>query len=179
MTKAKNCHRILILLVAVILLAMQVQIASAKTNINRDGEYAIELNMTGGSGKASVQTPTLLTIKDGKYYAKIVWSSSNYDYMIVDGKKYLNEADDESNSTFTIPITKVDEEMTVIADTLAMGTPHEIEYKFTFFSDSVQDKSTLPQEGAKRVCMMAGAIIIVGAVCSHFTKRRRNRDFNG
>ena len=30
------------------------------------------------------------TVKDGKAYAKIQWSSSNYDYMIVDGQKLLN-----------------------------------------------------------------------------------------
>ena len=30
-----------------------------------------------------------------------------------------------------------DEEMPVIADTLAMGTPHEINYTLTFYSDSI------------------------------------------
>ena len=56
-----------------------------------DGEYAIDVTMTGGSGKATVQSPTLLTVTDGVAYASITWSSTNYDYMIVDGQKYLNE----------------------------------------------------------------------------------------
>ena len=54
-----------------------------------DGEYAIDVAMTGGSGKATIQSPTLLTLNDGIAYVSITWSSSNYDYMIVDGQKYL------------------------------------------------------------------------------------------
>lgn len=161
-----------------VLLALQSQLVWAAGTPD-DGEYAIDVSLEGGSGKASVQTPTLLIVEDGKYYAKLVWSSSNYDYMIVDGVKYENEAEEDASSTFTIPVSAIDENIDVIADTLAMGTPHEIEYKLFFYSDSVADKSTLPQEGAKRVLMMAGAIIIVGAICSHFTNKRRNRDFNG
>ena len=44
------------------------------------------MDLEGGSGKASVTTPTLITVKDGSVTAKIQWSSSNYDYMIVDGE---------------------------------------------------------------------------------------------
>ena len=43
--------------------------------------------MTGGSGKATVVSPTVFLVKDGKAYAKLQWSSSNYDYMIVDGEQ--------------------------------------------------------------------------------------------
>ena len=42
-----------------------------------DGEYAIEVTLTGGSGKASVETPTLLLVEDGACYAKLTWSSGN------------------------------------------------------------------------------------------------------
>lgn len=38
----------------------------------------------------------------------------------------------EGNSTFEIPVSVFDKKMTVIADTTAMGTPHEIEYTLTF-----------------------------------------------
>ena len=58
-----------------------------------DGTYSIELTMTGGSGKASVVSPTILTVENGQAYADITWSSSNYDYMIVAGNTYLNESD--------------------------------------------------------------------------------------
>ena len=54
-----------------------------------DGEYSIEVELEGGSGKASVTSPTLITVKNKAATARIQWSSSNYDYMIVDGEKYL------------------------------------------------------------------------------------------
>ena len=66
-----------------------------------DGEYSIQVDLEGGSGKASVTSPTILTVEDGKAYAQIQWSSSNYDYMIVDGEKYLptNEWEHHMRST--------------------------------------------------------------------------------
>ena len=30
-----------------------------------DGEYSIQVDLEGGSGKASVTSPTILTVKDG------------------------------------------------------------------------------------------------------------------
>ena len=55
-----------------------------------DGEYSIQVDLEGGSGKASVSSPTLMLVKNGRMYAELQWSSSNYDYMIVNGKKLLN-----------------------------------------------------------------------------------------
>lgn len=141
-----------------------------------DGEYAIDVTMTGGSGKATIVSPTVLTVKDGKAYAKIQWSSSNYDYMIVDGQKLLNESE-EGYSTFTIPVTVMDQEMPVIADTTAMGTPHEVSYQFIFYADSIDDKGALPQEAAKRVLVVAAIIIVGGGILNYFVTKRRNRDF--
>lgn len=63
-----------------------------------DGEYSIQVDLEGGSGKASVTSPTILTVKDGQAYAQIQWSSSNYDYMIVDGEKYLPTNEEGMNS---------------------------------------------------------------------------------
>lgn len=51
------------------------------------GEYTVDVALEGGSGKASVQSPTKVTVKDGKITATIIWSSPYYDYMIVDGEK--------------------------------------------------------------------------------------------
>ncbi len=144
-----------------------------------DGEYAVEVSMTGGSGKASIETPTLLTVEDGRYYARIAWSSSNYDYMLVDGEKYLSESGEGKNSVFTIPVAAMDEDMTVIADTLAMGTPHEVEYVLHFYSDSLGAKSSLPQEGAKRVLLMAAVIIVGGGILNHWVQKRRRQDYTG
>lgn len=138
-----------------------------------DGEYSIELTLTGGSGKASVVSPTILTIKDGKAYAQIRWSSSNYDYMLLGTDKYLNLAEPEAYSLFEIPVTAMDEAIPIVADTTAMGTPHEVAYSLTFYYDTIGSKSQMPQEAAKRVVAVALLIIIGGGILNHFMKKRR------
>lgn len=138
-----------------------------------DGTYSIQVNMTGGSGRASVSSPTWLIVKDHKAYARLLWSSSYYDYMLVGGKKYLNESDDGGNSRFTIPITVMDEPMPVVGDTTAMGDPVAIDYKLTFYEDSVGSKSQIPQEAAIDVLILAAIIIVVGGILNYFVKKRR------
>lgn len=138
-----------------------------------DGEYSIEVDIAGGSGKASINSPTILTVRDGKAYATLTWSSSNYDYMIVGAEKYLNENADGGNSSFDIPIACMDESMPVIADTTAMGTPHEVSYSLTFYSESIGSKSQLPQEAAKRVVVIAIIIIAGGGVLNHFINKKK------
>ena len=96
-----------------------------------DGEYTVNVTLEGGSGRATVDSPAALTVADGKMTATIVWSSPNYDYMIVDGEKYL-PTNTEGNSTFEIPVAALDTPLSVTADTVAMSTPHEIEYTLTF-----------------------------------------------
>lgn len=137
-----------------------------------DGEYSIELECIGGSGKASVSSPALMLVEGGEAYVRLQWSSPNYDYMIVGGEKYLNENEGEGNSVFTVPITVMDAPVVYIADTTAMGTPHEIEYTFTFYGETMGDKSALPQEAAKKVVLIALAIIIGGGILNHFVKRK-------
>ena len=137
-----------------------------------DGEYSIQVELEGGSGKASVTSPTLITVKNGEVTADIQWSSSNYDYMIVDGEKYLPVNEEGTNSEFLIPVTIMDESMPVIADTTAMGTPHEINYTLTFYSDSIGSKSQMPQEAAKRVVAVALVIIVGGGILNYFVNKR-------
>ena len=96
-----------------------------------DGEYTCNVTLEGGSGRATVESPAALTVADGKMTATIVWSSPNYDYMIVDGEKYL-PTNTEGNSTFEIPVSALNAPLSVTADTVAMSTPHEIEYTLTF-----------------------------------------------
>ena len=96
-----------------------------------DGEYTCNVTLEGGSGRATVESPAALTVTDGKMTATIVWSSPNYDYMIVDGEKYL-PTNTEGNSTFEIPVSALSAPLSVTADTVAMSTPHEIEYTLTF-----------------------------------------------
>ena len=100
-----------------------------------DGSYTCEVTLEGGSGRATVDSPAALTVADGKMTATIVWSSPNYDYMIVDGEKYL-PTNTEGNSTFEIPVSAFGVPLSVVADTVAMSTPHEIEYTLTFSAPS-------------------------------------------
>ena len=100
-----------------------------------DGSYTCEATLEGGSGRATVDSPAALTVADGKMTATIVWSSPNYDYMIVDGEKYL-PTNTEGNSTFEIPVSALGTPLSVVADTVAMSTPHEIEYTLTFSAPS-------------------------------------------
>lgn len=109
-----------------------------KTTELSDGTYEMELTFEGGSGKAKIQSPAIVTIQDGKATAKVEWSSPNYDYMLVDGEKYL-PVNMEGNSVFEIPVTIFDKPMEVVGDTVAMSEPHEIDYTLTFHSDKVKE----------------------------------------
>ncbi len=95
-----------------------------------DGEYTASVDLTGGSGRAHIESPCRIEIRQGKAYADIIWSSKNYDYMIVDDKTY-EPVNTEGNSEFVIPVV-LDKDMTVKADTVAMSTPHLIEYTLHF-----------------------------------------------
>ncbi len=149
------------------------RIAEAMEINLEDGEYSIEVAITGGSGKAGVSSPTLLTVRDGRAYARLVWSSPNYDYMIVGTEKYLNLKTDGGNSEFEVPIAAMDEELPVIADTTAMGTPHEVKYTLTFYQESIGSKSQMPQEAAKRVVAIALVIIVGGGILNHYVQKKR------
>ena len=137
-----------------------------------DGDYTVEVALEGGSGKATVESPAEMKISDGKAMATITWSSPNYDYMIVDGEKYLPVNEEGANSEFEIPVTALDEGMPVIADTTAMGAPHEINYTLTFYSESIGSKSQMPQEAAKRVVAVALVIIVGGGILNYFVNKR-------
>ncbi len=139
-----------------------------------DGEYSIDVNLIGGSGRASVSSPTLLIVKGGKAYARLIWSSPYYDYMVVDDTMYKNIITDGGNSQFEIPITIMDDPMSVVADTTSMGDSLEIEYALTFYSDTVGEKGSIPQEAAKKVLVLAAAIIVGGGVLNFFVKKKRS-----
>lgn len=102
-----------------------------------DGIYTVELAFEGGSGKAKVLSPATVTVSGENVTATIQWSSPNYDYMIVDGEKYL-PVNTEGDSVFEIPVLFFDKPMDVIGDTVAMSKPHEIEYTLTFYSDTLK-----------------------------------------
>ena len=111
---------------------------AAKADMS-DGLYLIDVTLAGGSGKASVESPAELEVFDGRAVVQLVWSSEHYDYMIVNGEKYL-PVNKSGNSTFAIPVLAFDESFDIIADTTAMGTPHEISYTLTVKLDSVKER---------------------------------------
>ena len=102
-----------------------------------DGRYTVEVSLEGGSGRASVNSPTTLTVKDGRCTAEILWGSSNYDYMRV-GEEQFFPLDTEGNSRFEIPVSAFDTPLAVVADTTAMSKPHEIDYSLRFSSASLR-----------------------------------------
>ena len=173
----KYMIKIMPVLFLALMLAGPVSVAAAQKENGietdlEDGEYSIQVDLEGGSGKASVSSPTLMLVKNGRMYAELQWSSSNYDYMIVDGEKFQNESEEGRNSVFTIPVTALDDKMEVIADTLAMGAPHEIDYTLTFYEASIGSKGQLPQEAAKRVVAVAMVIIVGGGILNDCVNKR-------
>ena len=79
-----------------------------------------------------------MTVTDGQAIATLKWSSPNYDYMIVDGEKYL-PVNTEGDSVFEVPVLMFDEPVVVIGDTVAMSKPYEVEYTLTFHSDTIKE----------------------------------------
>lgn len=130
---------------------MEGRIATAESLGLADGTYRIDVALGGGSGRTSVESPALLTVRDGQMTARIVFSSPNYDYMKVDGVQY-DRVNEEGNSAFEIPVSGLDFPMAVIADTIAMSVPHEIEYTLTFDSSSLEPEGSL--EDAKPFASM-------------------------
>ncbi|MBP3205889.1 MAG: hypothetical protein J6M66_10770 [Lachnospiraceae bacterium] len=129
-----------------------------------DGTYEIAVTLSGGSGKASVSSPAVMTVQDGQASARIVFSSSHYDYMRVAEQTYY-PVNTEGNSTFEIPVLTLDSEMPVVADTTAMSTPHEISYTLYF------DSSSLPEQNAEHTAELyavfgygTGAVVGIGVL---------------
>ncbi len=102
-----------------------------------DGSYTASVTLEGGSGKATVESPAVLRCEGGQFWATIVWSSPNFDYMKVNGTRY-DPINTEGNSTFEIPVAAFDQKLEVIADTVAMSEPHEVAYTLQFSAASLK-----------------------------------------
>ena len=95
-----------------------------------DVSYTVEVILSGGSGRASVESPCKVMIADGQATATIIWSSPFYEYMLVGETRY-EPVQEEGNATFEIPVV-FDEEMAVSASTIAMSQPHLVDYILRF-----------------------------------------------
>ena len=123
-------RKMLCIALALLLLALAAG-CQKKAKALADGTYTVAAALTGGTGKAKIASPLRLTVKDGQITATLVWSSANYDYMRVDGVRY-DALIEDGHSVFTVPVASLEEPLPVVADTMAMSTPHEIEYTITF-----------------------------------------------
>ena len=101
-----------------------------------DGSYTIEVSLTGGSGRASVESPAKIVIENGEATAIIVWSSPFYEYMLIGETRY-EPIQEDGNSTFEIPVL-LDEDMAVSASTIAMSEPHLVDYTLRFDSKTLK-----------------------------------------
>ncbi|MCI8699089.1 MAG: hypothetical protein HFF29_08305 [Oscillospiraceae bacterium] len=102
-----------------------------------DGNYTANVTLSGGTGRASIQSPAKLRCTNGQFTATIQWSSPNFDYMKVNGTRYDLISAPGADSAFEIPVAAFDMPLPVIADTIAMSEPHEVEYAITFDSASL------------------------------------------
>ena len=162
------------ILLAAVLLAtgagsqnMAVQAAESSTE-SVSSDLAVDVTLEGGSGRATISSPAILTVENGQATARIEWSSSHYDYMKVGDVQY-DPVNEEGNSVFQIPVTVFDEPMEVVADTTAMSVPHEIEYTLTFNSASLKsEKSVVTQQ---RIIMLV--VIVAAAVTIVLVKKKK------
>ena len=103
-----------------------------------DGMYTAEAALSGGSGRAGIESPVDITAADGTMTATVIWSSSSYEYMLIDGIYYY-PVNTTGNSTFEIPVL-MDKDIEVTAQTVAMSTPHEVDYTLRLDSSTLKSK---------------------------------------
>lgn len=106
----------------------------------QDGQYTVEVELSGGTGRATVESPARVVIENGNVTATIVWSSPFYEYMMIGETRY-DPIQEKGNATFQIPVV-LDKDMSVRASTIAMSQPYLIDYTLCF------DSATL--EGAQK-----------------------------
>ncbi len=145
--------KVFIFLLILLLLAL---CACTPADLSREGQYSVEVTLSGGSGRASVVSPTNIIITGDVMTACIAWSSPYYDFMLVDGVKYL-PVDTGNNSVFEIPVAALDRDIAISAETTAMSQPHLIDYTLHF------DSSTLKPTGGNTI---VGTVIIAAVVAS-------------
>ena len=137
-----------------------------------DGDYTVDVTLTGGSGKASVESPAELHVEGQDVQATIVWSSSHYDYMEVDGTSYY-PVNEEGNSTFVITVPEFDAEIPILAETTAMSQPHMIEYTLRFDSATVQERGH--SLSVPWITGVLSVVILAALVLAIVKKRKKAR----
>ncbi len=112
-----------------------------KTEKTSDGTYKPSFGFTGGSGRTSISCNKVV-VKDGKATATIVFDSETFTWVQVDGVKYYNQ-NKGGNSTFVIPVI-INDKTPIVAQTVGMSQPHEIEYMLYCFIDGTKAPASTP-----------------------------------
>jgi hypothetical protein len=165
-----------LLVFPLILLLLALSVCASADAAPRDGIYTVEVVLSGGSGRAGVASPALLTVSEGAMTAVVVWSSPYYDYMLVDGSYYY-PINTGGNATFEIPVSALDEDIAVSAETVAMSEPHVIDYTLHFNSASLKLPGGLTM--TEKLLIAAAAIVaLAAAACLMIVLRRRGKARN-
>ena len=139
----------------------------------RDGQYTVEVTLSGGSGRASISSPAQVTVADGAMTARIIWSSPNYDCMLINGAKYL-PVNASGNSEFEVPLSALNKEIAVSAETTAMSEPHIIDYALYF--DSTTLKAAVKNQAAVISIITATAVLAAGVFAVILVRRKCKRE---
>lgn len=101
-----------------------------------DGEYTCEVQLEG-AGRATLESPARLTVKDGVCTAEIVFSTKKIDYVIVDGQK-LEPTSTEDGAAFTVPVAAFDQKLSITVDSTAIKPATEVAYSMRFDADTLR-----------------------------------------
>lgn len=148
--------------------------ADIKSDIPADGRYTVEAVLKGGSGRVSIESPVSIESVQGKMTATLIWSSSFYEYMMINGEKHLPESRDVKGdtTTFRIPLSSL-ETLEFVAQTSKMSRPHDIEYSIVF------DRSTLKKNDNSIFSWMPvvfpSLIILIALTIIIMNKMKRNK----
>ncbi len=109
-----------------------------------DGSYSPDsFNWSGGSGRIDISCDKII-VENGESYAEIVFSSSHYQYVKVNGQK-INCSHSGDTSTAKIPV-QLNANNEVVGMTTAMSTAHEITYSFYFGLQEADSSSSSGSE---------------------------------
>lgn len=106
----------------------------------KDGKYKVDVSLEGGSGRAHVSSPAVVTARKGRLTARIKWSSEYYQYVQIGGVQF-KKINKKGHSRMDIPVV-LDQDISIQALTTAMSTPHLIDYTIRFDRSSLRKIST-------------------------------------
>ena len=106
-----------------------------------DGIYEADVVLEGRFWPCfPVESPAKITVKQGEATAEII-SAVRITIMCGSEKRNKEPVNTEGNSAFEIPVDGFDYRMQIAADTVAMSTPHEIDYTLFFDSATIKRQS--------------------------------------